>query len=139
MSTKSLTLLDEDDATRVNAIWDNGNVFVDSDGFARFTGWELKEEGLCKDSTCIPVRDPSELNRDGYLDLRTLAELLNRPLALETEPASACLGPSLDRVQSELESGKAPDFTLPDWKNDSKVSLSDFEGNKIFLLVWASW
>ena len=133
------TLLDEEDASTVSVERDGSDFLVDREDFARATGWELKDRGLCREGTCLPVQEPSNLLRNDKLSLTAVAERLDRPIALETDPPAAYLGPSQRNVKDTLRDGTAPDFTLPSWTEDSTVSLSDFEGRKIFLLVWASW
>ncbi|MFB6347227.1 MAG: hypothetical protein ABEK50_16000 [bacterium] len=140
MSKKTtITLLDEDDQYTVSGQVSANQALVDENDFRQATGWELKEEGLCKKDACYPVDDRASLKENGQINLRGFAEKLNRSMALETDPAVVYLGPENRTIKENLQSGKAPDFTLPDWKNEEMISLSDFEGNKIFLLVWASW
>lgn len=139
MKTQQATLLDEEKSTTVSAAVSDNDFLIDRGDFARATGWDLKDRGLCRDDTCLPVEDPSAYLRDDRLVLSTVADRLDRPVAVETEPPVAYLGPPEDDVKNNLLEGTAPDFTLPTWTEDSEVSLSDFEGDKIFLLVWASW
>src|SRR5205085_7132711 len=88
-------------------------VRVAPEAVARTLGWELKPQGLCRDDTCIPIRERDALvDRDG-VDLATLARLLDRPLAVDTAEAVAVLGTSAGTRAARLASLEAPDFTLP--------------------------
>jgi hypothetical protein len=135
----SATLIVDDNEASVSGRTKNGDLLIDPEDVKRVTGWDLKDRGLCRDDTCLPVEDTESFYEGTQLKLSKLADRLNRPLAIHQDPSVAYLGPSRDQVSERLESGLAPDFTLPNWTNDQNVSLSDFEGEKIFLLVWASW
>ena len=100
-------------------------------------GWELKPEGLCKGYMCIPV-DQNDLVREDGLDLRVLADALQRPLVTEEKHAVASLGASHHDRAEALDSLDAPDFTLPDLAGNLH-SLSDERGKKVLLVAYASW
>jgi hypothetical protein len=101
-------------------------------------GWELKPEGLCRGAVCIPVRDRERLVRGDRIDLEPLAELLDRPLALDADEALAALAESPGRRAEVLDQLVAPDFTLPDLSGRPH-SLSEQRGKKVLLIAYASW
>ena len=78
------TILDGVQVTTVDASIDGERVRIAADAVRAGLGWELKPEGLCREGVCIPVRDRAALVSEDGLDLATLAELLDRPLALDT-------------------------------------------------------
>ncbi len=100
-------------------------------------GWELKPEGLCQGYICIPVDQDDLVCEDG-LDLRVLADALQRPLVTEEKHAVASLGASHHDRAEALDSLDAPDFTLPDLAGNLH-SLSDERGKKVLLVAYASW
>lgn len=130
-----LTLLDEARAVDVDATVGPDGVRLAPREVERALGWELKPQGLCKGERCVPAPG---LVRDGTVDLATLASLLDRPLALDTDERVACLGAAAAERAAELASLDAPELTLPDL-DGRPVSLSGFRGKKVFLLAWASW
>jgi|SRR5450631_1856672 hypothetical protein len=138
MSDTTATIVDDDRATGVDATRDGDTLLVDADDLTRATGWTLKPEGLCRDDTCVPVRDRGALARDHRIDLRAFAVALGRPLALEPAAALAVLGEGSATVGGQLASLIAPPFTLPDL-DDNPVALADFAGRKRLLIAWASW
>jgi len=77
------------------------------------------------------------LDGDG-IDLRSLATLLDRPLALDVGEGVAVLGASAADRSHRLASMQAPDFTLPDLQGRLH-SLSGHRGRKTLLIAWASW
>ena len=101
-------------------------------------GWELKPEGLCRDSVCAPVADRTTLGDGESLDLEALAGALNRPLALDVDEDVAVIGAAAADRRNSLASLQAPDFTLPDLSGKLHT-LSDQRGRKVLLVVYASW
>jgi hypothetical protein len=134
----TLTLLDEDSPLQVPAIVDADGVRLSPDVVQRSLRWRLEAAGLCRGDTCVPVRPEHGLLRDDGLDLRALASLLERPLALDVDERMACLGASAAERGHRLRSLDAPEFTLTDLGGHSH-SLSEHRGRKVLLLAWASW
>jgi hypothetical protein len=132
------TILDGDVETRVPARVDGPHVRLPPDAVTRALGWEVTDEGLCRDGLCVPVPAGVALATSDGVDLAALAAALDRPLAVDVEQRAACLGtPAPDRARA-LASLQAPDFALPDL--DGTVHrLSDQRGRKVLLLAWASW
>jgi hypothetical protein len=78
------------------------------------------------------------LVREGDIDLAAFADVVGRPLALDLVERAAALGtPAGDRA-AVLDTGEAPDFTLPDLSGQLH-SLSEHRGKKVLLIVYASW
>jgi hypothetical protein len=134
----TLTLLDEDSPLEVPAVVEADGVRLSPDLVQRSLGWRLEAAGLCRGDTCVPVRPEHGLLRDDGLDLRALASLLDRPLALDVDERIACLGASAAERGQQLRTLDAPEFTLPDVAGRSH-SLSEHGGRKVLLLAWASW
>jgi hypothetical protein len=135
---ETLTLIDRDAVHEVSATFSEGGVRLAPAVLEASLGWTLKPEGLCRGEVCVPVRDRDALLKDGDIDLEAFAGVLGLPLALDVDERAAALGtPSRDRAAA-LDSGEAPDFTLPDL--DGKLhSLSDHRGKKVLLIAYASW
>lgn len=134
----TMMLLEGEDAHEVEGYRADGEIRLAAEDVASATGWHLEGRGLCREEVCVPVEDRERLEHDGYLDLRALAEVLDRPLAVDVREGAACLGESEQRVEAMLEDMKAPDFTLPDLEG-SEHSLSDYRGRKVLLIAHASW
>src|SRR5262249_12368680 len=88
----TLTLLDAGRAREVTARIDGERVTMRSDDVQRALGLTLTPEGLCGHGLCIPVADPSALSGPDGLDLGALAQVLDRPLAVDTKARAAYLG-----------------------------------------------
>lgn len=132
-----INLLVEDSEREVKGSISEEKTLLNQEAMESFD-WELEEQKLCNDDQCIFVPDDKELIFDGQLNLNTLADLLNRPIAQSSDQNVVYVGPPYTKHRDDLKSGRAPDFTLPSLDGE-EYSLSDFEGNKVFLLVWASW
>lgn len=133
-----LTLLDDGRVVELAARFTSDGVRLQPDHVRRALGWELKPEGLCQGSVCVPVRDAADLaNADG-IDLAALARVLGRPLALDLDERVAYLGASAAERGAQLATLQAPEFTLPDLSGRLH-SLSDYRGKKVLLIAYASW
>ncbi|MEO0493386.1 MAG: hypothetical protein AAF081_08215 [Actinomycetota bacterium] len=102
-------------------------------------GWTLKPEGLCQDDTCVLVPDRSALVGDDGIDLATLGELLDRPIAIDADAGLAAVGAPRAARRQALHELTAPDFTLPDVHGDGVTSLSDHRSKKRLLIAFSSW
>ena len=134
----TFTLIDEIRSHAVDATVRGDAVRIAPEAIARALGWELKPQGLCRDDTCIPVRERDALVDHDGIDLATLARLLDRPVAVDAAEQVAVLGASADTRAGRLVSLEAPDFTLPDLDGRSH-SLAGYRGRKVLLIAWASW
>ena len=98
-------------------------------------GWTLKPEGLCQDDTCVLVPDRGALVSDVGLDLAVLGDLLDRPVAVDTEAGLAAIGAPRATRRRTLDDLVAPDFTLPD-QNGDPISLASLRGKKVVLYFY---
>lgn len=104
----------------------------------KFTGWQLKPQGLCIDEICAPVRDSSTLTDGKNIDLVEFARLTNQNIVIDQQRRIAALGERADSRNQSMATLDAPDFTLPD-VHGRQVSFSDFNRRKRLLLAWSSW
>jgi hypothetical protein len=132
------TVIDNDREVSVHATVGPDTFAIPAGELERATGWVVKPEGLCRDTVCVPVRDRARLVSDDGVDLREVARLLDRPLAVEPTVGLAVLGEPPAALAGAGQSLVAPDFTLPDL-DGRPVSLSEFDGRKRMLFAWASW
>ena len=138
MAQANLLLLDETRPTTVPASIDGARVRIAPAALRDALGWELKPQGLCKDDVCVPVRGHDDLATADGIDLAAFADVVRRPLAIDIDERIACLGASAAERAAQMSSLNAPDFTLPDWQGRSH-SLSDYRGQKVLLVAYASW
>lgn len=104
------------------------------------TGWVLKDDGLCKGPSCVPLSPTlrSELVSESHLNLAGFWRHMNRPILRDKSGEAWVLGVSAADRTAQLQSLEAPDFTLPDLQGNQHT-LSEHRGKKIFLTSWASW
>lgn len=123
---------------------DANDLWIPVGELTRVSGFELKPEGACLDEICVPVRQDQDsellVRRQGapWFNLTELADRVHQPYLADHESGVWGFGEIPAQRQSFVRDGQAPDFTLPDWRGDTR-SLSDFKGKKIMLLTWASW
>ncbi len=142
---KATVLLPGESVVLETARVEGENLWLDLPALARCGGWEVKPEGLCRGSLCVPV--PQGQAGQGLLDLSgaeprvnltALVRQMGQPLAASPEHAVWSIGEAAEDAADRLLSLEAPDFTLPDI-DGNLYRLSTFRGRKVFLLAWASW
>jgi hypothetical protein len=141
MATHPFTVIQAGGAVQVDAEVDTkqATVRLPADAVQQCLGWERKDQGLCRDDVCIPSRSLAGIEGDdGLFDLTPLAELLERPVAVDVAASAAFVGVGAPDRAARLARFEAPDFTLPDL--DGRLhSLAEHRGKKVFLATWASW
>ncbi len=136
MTRATFSLIDDGRLVEVEADVRADGVWLSADALERGLGWELTPEGLCRDGLCVPRRAGG--GDDSGIDLRELASVLGRPLAVDVAEGAACLGAAAVDRAGALRSLTAPDFTLPDLAGRDHA-LSEYRGKKVFLVAYASW
>ena len=111
---------------------------IDAERLEETLGWTLKPEGLCRDDTCVIVPDRSVLEHDGKIDVTKVAELLDRPSAVDGPSGIAAVGAPRAVRHRALFDLSAPDFVLPDL-DGTPHALSDHRSKKRLLVAFSSW
>lgn len=101
--------------------------------FLDATGWELKPEGACKGTVCIPYQHSDA----DTVDLVSVSTALNMPLVQDSQFGLWALGPESGNSRA-LSSAKAPEMRLPDI-NGNEFCLSSLKGQKIIVYAWAPY
>jgi hypothetical protein len=101
-------------------------------------GWELKPEGLCQGDVCVPVRDRETLGGEEGIDLGVFAQLLGRPVVIDSDERVAALGTATSSRIDSMATLEAPEFELPDLAGEMHT-LSEHRGKKVLLIAYASW
>jgi hypothetical protein len=105
--------------------------------FERGTGWALKPQGACKDTTCVPLSAAERLD-GGRVDVQAVAERLGMPLVEGDGSGLWALGPETAVTGRALTTALAPELELPDF-DGNPFRLSSLLGQKVLLVAWASW
>ena len=135
--TRTATVITGAVAT-VDADIDGERLLIAPDQLPAVLGWQLKDEGLCRDEVCVPVRDRARLCVGDRIDVAAVAEALGRPIVVDTDAAVAAMAlPSEERSRA-LRDHHAPPFTLPDL--DGRLhSLDEWHGRKKLLIAFSTW
>jgi AhpC/TSA family len=139
----SVTILyKERPAYAAAATVEDGDLWVHAHELAAATGWELRPEGACRGDVCVPIPRGREgefvRERPARFNLAALARLLAEPVAHDDAHAVWFFGEGAAARRTEMQSLRAPDFTLPDLEGRPHA-LADYRGKKVFLVFWASW
>ena len=101
--------------------------------FEAGTGWQLKPQGACQGSVCIPLSRPA----GDPVEVAEVAKDIGMPLAAAPEHGLWALGPASIGARA-LASAEAPDLRLPDL-NGKEFRLSSLRGKKVLLYAWAPY
>ncbi len=112
-------------------------VLVDRSSLTEVLGWELKPQGLCRESACIPVTESDLLHAD-RVDLRAAATAVGVTSMLADDTDLVALSVPSQARSDVLTRRRAPNFVLPDLDGEDH-SLEQFEGRKRLLVAFASW
>lgn len=142
MTTATATILIPAGEVRVTGEAAGEALWLTAGELAKVGGWELKPEGLCRGSLCIPTPPGASWVRgqgaDVRVDIAGLSRHVGQPVVASPGHAVWSIGPAAEEVADRLLSLDAPDFTLPDV--DGRMhTLTSLRGRKVFLLAWASW
>jgi hypothetical protein len=132
-----VTIID-DDVRTVDGTVAGDHVLVDPDRLAAALGWELKPEGLCQDSTCVPISDTRTLFVGSQLDLSAVAAALGRPTVVDAATGIIAVALPAELRHRALDGLEAPPFTLPDL-DGVLHSLEEWRGRKKLLVAFSSW
>ncbi len=145
MSPGPATVIRDDGVvTLERALTHESDLWVVPADLPRVNGFELKPEGACLDTLCVPASrdgpDPLLLSRDGsqWFAVTGLARRLAQAVVAVPERRVWSLGPIALARRAYFDSAIAPDFELPN-RDGELVRLSDFRGKKVLLVTWASW
>ncbi|HEY3671912.1 MAG TPA: TlpA disulfide reductase family protein [Acidimicrobiia bacterium] len=127
-----------DETTAIAADVVDGRVLVDANALPDALGWTLKPEGLCRDDTCVPVRDGDALFVGGRLDLVAVADALGRLTVVDADAGIVAVAIDQEQRRAALDGLTAPDVTLRDLDGEEH-SLSDWGGRKRLLHAFSSW
>jgi hypothetical protein len=122
----------------------SGDLWLTTADLTRATKLELKPEGVCIATLCIPLPEARKKEfirsqgKEAQFNLSEFARLLKQPVAHDSRHGIWFFGPRPDSQNGYLKTLIAPDFTLPD-RNGKMHSLSDYRGKKVLLITWASW
>jgi peroxiredoxin len=107
--------------------------------FESFTGWELRDEGLCNGDACVPVRDRNLAEpAPGVVRLGVVAALLDRPMVIDVEAAVVSIGSTNQARRDALIARRAPSFSLPGLDGQLH-SLESLRGRLTVLVTFSTW
>ena len=125
-----ITVLFDDLETEV-AGSDDADLGLDADAILSCTGWELKQQGLCRGDVCLPAR------LQAPVPLEALAVAFGRPVAVELlgDRVVAAFGA---QSGSTVRTGdQAPPLSLPD-VSGAPVPITG-KGRKTAVVAWSTW
>lgn len=138
-------LYNDTDAIIDDAAPDGADLWLHLGDLTRASGWQLKREGACLGDVCVPLptarRDRFVRGEDTVeprFNLAELTRLLDMPSLHDERTETWCFVDNAGTRARRMASLDAPDFMLPDL-SDKMRSLTEYRGQKIFMVAWASW
>lgn len=143
--TQPVTVLYQDRVVEVErTLADPNDLWVIPADLPRINDFELKPEGACFETLCVPVRQDRDSDMfvtragQGWFNVTALARRLQQPFVVDHDHRVWSFGALPVARNSFLQSAVAPDFALPD-RDGKLVRLSNFRGKKVLIVTWASW
>lgn len=102
----------------------------------RINDFELKPQGACREDICIPI--PRTMMRGDSFNLTAFAQRAGQRVVSDPPARVWSFGEMPVVRGSFLENRIAPDFAVPDRKGRI-TRLSQFRGQKVLVVTWASW
>ncbi len=121
--------------------WRDGDLWLPIEGLPSAIGWDVRPEGVCAGDTCVPVPPGATWWDDDSFNVSASARHVGLAEAADAERGVVAYVVPSERAADAAgrsASVEAPDFTLPDLDGNLH-SLSDYRGEKVVLLTWASF
>jgi len=129
------TILYGDRTVRLDKVRaDADELWVRRADLPRVNEFELKPQGACRADLCIPVS--RDLRQGDWFHLTGFARKIRQAFVADSGVWSFGEIPPVS--QASIRSRTAPDFAVPD-REGRLVHLSDFRGEKVLIVTWASW
>lgn len=126
-----------------SAFVEKGQLWIAQSDLKKINGFELKPEGVCYKSMCIPLpSNPGDWVKKSaagaFFNLSAFAKKMGQQYCADDKKTVFSFAEVPDLANRKLPSGKAPNFKLKD-RQGKTVQLSDFRGKKVLLWTFASW
>lgn len=134
------TVLYQGNAITLSETGKGPGLLISPDDMTRVNGFELKPEGACYESMCIPVTDAMLVQQDGkeWFDLTAFADLLEQPYVADMETDVWSFAEIPARRDSMTVDAMAPDFEITD-RQGNVIRMADLKGKKALIVTWSSW
>ena len=134
------TVLYQGRTIRLDAVGPGDGLLVSPADLTRINGFELKPEGACFESLCIPLNDAVLTKQAGtaWIDLEAFANLLEQPYVADRETGAWSFGEIPQKRARTLIEAQAPEFEVKD-RSGKVVRLADLKGKKALIVTWSSW
>jgi hypothetical protein len=106
----------------------------------RINGFEVKPEGACYNSMCIPLNNKHFVDIDGttWLDLEAFADHMGQAFVADTESRVWSFAEMPAKRDSMMQDAAAPDLEISD-RQGNVLNLADLKGKKALIVTWSSW
>ncbi len=136
----STTVLHEGRTVTLAETGDGNGLLIRPKDLPRVNGFELKPEGACRDSLCIPINDDLLISGpDGqWFDLAAFADLTGQPYVADRSAGVWSFGEVPATRERMMADAMVPDFEVTD-RQGNTVTTADLKGRKALIVTWSSW
>ena len=136
----STTILYQGNTITLSETGDSNDLLIRPEDLTRINGFELKPEGACYESMCIPVGDNllTEDDRGQWFNLTAFADLLDQAWVADTEFHVWSFAEIPAKRDNMMVNGMAPDFEVTD-RQGNVIRMADLKGKKALIVTWSSW
>lgn len=117
-------------------------LWVAAEDLASVNGFELKPEGACLGSLCIPIKaDSPMLKEEGdrqWIDACAFADMIEQPYIADEDTLIWSFGDVPAAREPLMTNAMAPDFEVTD-REGNVVRMADYKGKKALIITWSSW
>ncbi len=134
------TVLYQDKAIVLSETGRGEGLLIRGDDLGRVNGFELKPEGACYGSLCIPLNPTILVEQDGqtWFDLTAFADLLGQTYVADHEARIWSFAEIPAKRESMMLDAQVPDVELTD-RQGNVFRLADLKGKKALIVTWSSW
>ncbi len=136
----STTILYQGKTIELAATGPGESLLIAPEDLERINGFEVKPEGACFDSLCIPLNKNILVNVDGqdWLDLEAFANHMGQAFVANKANRVWSFAEMPTRRENMMANAMAPELEIKDRKGNV-FNLADLKGKKALIVTWSSW
>ena len=136
----STTVLYQGKSVQLATTGPGEGLLIRPEDLTSINGFEVKPEGACYGSMCIPLSN-KQLIKEGdqtWLDLEAFATHMGQAFVSDPESRVWSFAEMPAKRDSMMQDAMAPDLDITD-RQGNVFNLADLKGKKALIVTWSSW